>query len=273
MFKYKNLSSNKSQQSEGHKLDSEEPAHEAAPTGRGQLRPNIPRTACMSFRSSTIEAPVPTIHFKDDFGDILTRTTRNEDITAFGRLELLPCVDPCEHAQRECPAGICCLYVHGCVAHMETFPQLSCKSAHVNFALHRPKNTSISQGSMSARHHLGLKGEQDCPYLAVASPPSPPRFAPTPLGRASSPAHGRLESARVYMLLLPPWAETCVLPLQKSLPKPPKFGAVNSGSRPRAAILPQPIGSRFPVTRPTATSGLACAPFQGLQKPVIDSPA
>ena len=50
-----------------------------------------------------------------------------------------------------------------------------------------------------------------------------------------------------------------VSPLQWSEPKPPKRGVVNRPSTPSAAILPQPIGSRLPVTRQLATSPRAAS--------------
>lgn len=47
-------------------------------------------------------------------------------------------------------------------------------------------------------------------------------------------------------------------PEQKSEPKPPKWGSLKASSNPNACILPHAIGSKLPVTRPTATSPRAC---------------
>ena len=47
---------------------------------------------------------------------------------------------------------------------------------------------------------------------------------------------------------------SAMFPEQKSDPKPPNLGLLNNERIPSASILPQPMGSRLPVTRPVATS-------------------
>ncbi len=51
---------------------------------------------------------------------------------------------------------------------------------------------------------------------------------------------------------------SAMLPEQKSEPKPPNFGLLKRERMPKASIFPQPMGSKFPVTKPVATSPRAC---------------